>query len=360
MKILITGGAGFIGSNAASRFLRRGDEVVIVDNLAGPSSAHNLRWLRSQGRLRFYRVDVREAATLTQVIREHREIDLLLHLASQVAVTASISDPRLDFEVNTVGTFNLLEAARLADIRAPILYASTNKVYGQLDDLKLGRSDRRFELAGMRHGVPEARCLDFHSPYGCSKGAADQYVRDYHRIFGLNTVVLRQSCIYGPRQFGREDHGWVAWLMIAVKTRQPIIIYGDGRQVRDVLHVNDLLDVFEVAARNVAVTAGSTYNIGGGPANAVSLLEVLDFIEQEVGARVDYNFAPSRPGDQRVYISDIRLAGCDLGWYPRIGWREGLRDLLQWVASNYQERLFFSAGKQSRTATLGPSTSLLR
>jgi CDP-paratose 2-epimerase len=335
MKVLITGGAGFIGSNAASRFLLRGAEVVIIDNLAGHASAVNLRWLQPQGRLTFHHLDVREGHVMAAVIRENSDADLVLHLASQVAVTSSIADPRLDFEVNALGTFNLLEAARLAGLRAPIIYASTNKVYGQLADLSLDDSNGRCHFIGLREGISEERRLDFHSPYGCSKGAADQYVRDYHRIFGLNTVVMRQSCIYGPRQFGREEQGWLAWLMIAARTRQPITIYGDGRQVRDILQIDDLLDAFEAAARNIAIAAGSVYNIGGGPANAVSLLEVLDFIEKHAGVRLPRRFAAPRPGDQRVYISDIRRAGCQLGWSPRIGWRRGLSALHDWIAANH-------------------------
>jgi CDP-paratose 2-epimerase len=335
MKVLITGGAGFIGSNAAGRFLRRGAEVLVIDNLAGHASALNLRWLRPQGRLSFYNLDVREAAALAALVEANSDADLVLHLASQVAVTSSIADPRLDFEVNALGTFNLLEAARRVRLQAPIIYASTNKVYGQLADLNLENGNGSSRFVGLRHGISEDRWLDFHSPYGCSKGAADQYVRDYHRIFGLNTIVMRQSCIYGPRQFGREEQGWLAWLMIAAATRYPITIYGDGWQVRDVLHVDDLLDAFEAAARNIATTAGCIYNIGGGPANSVSLLQVIDFIEQHAGVRIAYHFAAPRPGDQRVYISDIRRAGCELGWRPSIGWRRGLAALCEWILANY-------------------------
>jgi CDP-paratose 2-epimerase len=358
MKVLITGGAGFIGSNAASRFLRRGAEVVVIDNLAGHASAVNLRWLSPQGRLIFHQLDVREADAMAAVIRENTDTDLVLHLASQVAVTSSIADPRLDFEVNVLGTFNLLEAARLAGLRAPIIYASTNKVYGQLADLSFGDSNGRYDFIGLGQGISEERRLDFHSPYGCSKGAADQYVRDYHRIFGLNTVVMRQSCIYGPRQFGREDQGWLAWLMIATQNRKPITIYGDGRQVRDILQVDDLLDAFETAARNIAIAAGSVYNIGGGLANAVSLLKVLDFIEQHTGVRVPHRFAAPRPGDQRIYISDIRRAGVQLGWSPRIGWRSGLSALHDWIAANHgQLAVVSSASPECATSPNSKITS---
>jgi CDP-paratose 2-epimerase len=361
MKVLITGGAGFIGSNAASRFLRRGAEVVVVDNLSGHSSVLNLRWLRPQGRLTFYHLDVREPAAIAALVAENSDADLVLHLASQVAVTSSIADPRLDFEVNAMGTFNLLEAARLAETRAPIIYASTNKVYGQLADLNLDYSDGRGEFIGLPHGISEERRLDFHSPYGCSKGAADQYVRDYHRIFGLKTVVMRQSCIYGPRQFGREDQGWLAWLIIAAKSGQPITIYGDGRQVRDILQVDDLLDAFEAAAQNIAIAAGSVYNIGGGSANAVSLLEALDFIEQQAGVRLPYRFAAQRPGDQRIYVSDLRRAARELGWRPRIGWRKGLIELHKWIVANHGQPTISSPGsRESRSAFSLSSSSVHR
>jgi CDP-paratose 2-epimerase len=332
MKVLITGGAGFIGSNAASRFLRRGAEVVVIDNLAGPCGENNLRWLRPQGRLTFHHLDLRDPDDVLAVMRENSDVDLVLHLAAQVAVTTSIADPRLDFEVNVGGTFNLLEAARLVGLRAPLIYASTNKVYGQLGDLTLDQSNGRDTFLNLRHGISEEQSIDFHSPYGCSKGAADQYVRDYNRIFGLKTVVIRQSCIYGPRQFGREEQGWIAWLMVAVHNGRAITIYGDGRQVRDVLHVDDLVNAFEAVARNIRSAAGRVYNVGGGPANVVSLLEVLAFIEQHSGVPVRYRFADSRPGDQRVYISDIRRAGRELGWSPRVGWKQGLSALHGWIA----------------------------
>jgi CDP-paratose 2-epimerase len=343
MKVLITGGAGFIGCNSASRFLRRGDEVVVLDNITGHGSEINLRWLRPQGRLSFHHLDLRDAREVIAVIGENSDAGLLLHLASQVAVTSSIADPRLDFEVNALGTFNLLEAARIVGLRAPFIYASTNKVYGQLDDLTLDESNGHGAFLGLRQGISEERRLDFHSPYGCSKGAADQYVRDYHRIFGLNTVVMRQSCIYGPRQFGREEQGWIAWLMNAAESGRSITIYGDGRQVRDILHVDDLLDAFEAAARNIQNAAGSIYNIGGGAANAVSFFEVLDFIQQHSGVSVPYRFSTPRPGDQRVYISDIRRAACELGWSPQIGWKHGLSALYDWITQIHRQSLAVSS-----------------
>jgi CDP-paratose 2-epimerase len=343
MKVLITGGAGFIGANAASRFLQRGDEVVVLDNLTGHGSERNLRWLRPQGRLTFHRLDLRDAAKLLSLVRENSDTGLTLHLAAQVAVTTSIADPRLDFEINVLGTFNLLEAARTVGLRTPLIYASTNKVYGQLADLTIKQSKGGGGFLDQLHGIPEERRLDFHSPYGCSKGAADQYVRDYHRIFGLNTVVMRQSCVYGPRQFGREEQGWLAWLMLAARQGREITIYGDGSQVRDILHVNDLLDAYEAAARHIETAAGAVYNIGGGPTNAVSLFGVLDFIRRHLNVRASYRFAQPRPGDQRVYVSDIRRAASELGWSPRIGWMQGLSSLDGWISQRHESCLEIAA-----------------
>jgi CDP-paratose 2-epimerase len=333
MKVLIIGGAGFIGSNAASRFLRRGDQVIVIDNLSREGAAGNLEWLRTQGRLIFLNIDVREARKLGEAFRVHRDASLILHLAAQVAVTTSVADPRDDFEINALGTLNVLEAARFARISAPLIYSSTNKVYGAMDDVGVADFKSRYELAKLPYGIAESRPLDFHSPYGCSKGAGDQYVRDYHRIFGLNTVVFRQSCIYGPRQFGSEDQGWAAWFMLALKRHRPIVIYGNGKQVRDILFVDDLLDAFEAAAKNIGVAAGQIYNVGGGPANAISLLEFLSYLEERTGNRIRYSHSQWRPGDQRVYVTDIRRINRELGWSPRVSWRQGLDSLYQWVSS---------------------------
>lgn len=332
MKALITGGAGFIGSNAASRFLSRGDEVVILDNLSCRGGKRNLEWLRPQGKLTFIELDVRDAAAMTSAIRDHADAGLLLHLAAQVAVTTSLVDPRGDFETNVLGTINLLEAARLAGIAAPIIYSSSNKVYGELNDLNERERGSDAAARVYEHGIGEDRRLDFHSPYGCSKGAADQYVRDYHRMFGLNTVVMRQSCIYGGRQFACEEQGWVAWFVIATKLGRLITIYGDGAQVRDILFVDDLIDAFEAAAANIGAVAGSVFNIGGGVHNAVTLLDVLGFLEQLSGKRIRYRVGETRPGDQRFYVSDIRRACSQLKWRPRVNWKMGLSKLYEWVA----------------------------
>jgi CDP-paratose 2-epimerase len=334
MKALITGGAGFIGCNAASRFLRRGDEVVLIDNLSRKGAAANLNWLWPQGHLTFINADVRDASRIASIFREHADSALVLHLAAQVAVTQSLVNPRLDFEVNSLGTLNVLEAARTARIVAPIIYSSTNKVYGQLSDVDASPGDAPWSSFSRAHGIPEERRLDFHSPYGCSKGAADQYVRDYHRVYGLNTVVMRQSCVYGCRQFGIEDQGWVAWFAIAAASGRTITLYGNGHQVRDILYVDDLLDAFEAAAANIAIAAGAAYNIGGGPDNAVSLLDVIAFIERRNRRPIPRRLAPERTGDQRLYVSDIRRAHHDLGWIPRTGWRTGVDRLCAWVAEN--------------------------
>src|SRR5437667_6059288 len=272
MKVIITGGAGFVGSNAARHYLRRGDEVVLLDDLSRAGADQNLEWLKALGQITFVRVDVRNAQLIGDVFRAHRDTGLILHLAGQVAVTTSVVNPRADFEGNALGTLNVLEGVRQAGIRAPLIYSSTNKVYGEMKEVKVTEEERRYAYSDLPCGISEEQNLDFHSPYGCSKGAADQYVRDYHRIYGLQTVVFRQSCIYGSRQFGVEDQGWVAWFMIAAVSGRPLTIYGDGKQVRDVLWVEDLVDCYEKALQSIGKNAGKIYNIGGGAGNTLSLL----------------------------------------------------------------------------------------
>jgi CDP-paratose 2-epimerase len=335
MKVIITGGAGFIGCNAAARYLKSGCRVIIVDNLMRVGSASNLQWLRSRGSLEFANVDIRKADEVAKVFLQHRDVDRILHLAAQVAVTTSVTSPRLDFEVNAVGAFNVLEAVRLAGISAPILYSSTNKVYGEMTDLGVAEQHGRYAYQSLAEGVSEERNLDFHSPYGCSKGAADQYFIDYHRIYGLRTIVFRQSCIYGYRQFGMEDQGWVAWFMIASQLGRPITVYGDGKQVRDLLFIGDLLDAYD-AAFSAPGAAGRAYNIGGGPENVLSLLELLAFIEGKRKSGLHYSFSDWRPGDQKVFVSDIRRAASELGWAPKISVYQGLDLLYDWVSRNQE------------------------
>ena len=337
MKVIITGGAGFIGINAACRYLGRGDEVVILDNLQRAGAEDNLRWLGKLGTPKFFASDLRDPAAVNAIFRDFRDASLVLHLGGQVAVTTSIADPRFDFEVNALGTLNVLEAMRSNEMKAVLIYSSTNKVYGEMKQVEVIESPTRYEYAAMPHGVSEQMQIGFHSPYGCSKGAADQYVLDYHRVFGLDTVVFRQSCIYGTRQFGIEDQGWVAWFLIAAELGLPITIYGNGKQVRDVLFVEDLLDAFDAACANITAARGRVYNIGGGPSNAISLLDLIDHVDQIRGMKLEYVNREWRPGDQRIYVSDIRRAQSELRWAPRVPWRTGVETLHSWVAANRME-----------------------
>lgn len=334
MKIFITGGAGFIGCNSADFFLEQGDEVVIFDNLSRIGTEDNLRWLRARhgDRLQFCHGDVRDFEALAAAVQG---ADVVLHLASQVAVTTSVQNPRQDFEINALGTFNALEAVRLNAPEATFLYASTNKVYGGMEAVGIVERDGRYRYAGYEHGIPESHPLDFHSPYGCSKGAGDQYTLDYARIYGLNTVSFRQSCIYGPRQFGVEDQGWVAHFVIAAVTGKTINIYGDGRQVRDVLHVSDLVRAYRRATERIDACRGEAINIGGGPANTLSIWsEFGPLLARLKGEPVPVNYGPWRPGDQRVFMADIRKAEALLGWRPTISPEQGVANLYEWVDRN--------------------------
>ncbi len=336
MKTIITGGAGFIGSNAASRYLRRGHHVVVVDNLCREGVQKNLEWLQTQGSLEFVRLDIRRAGELAELFRKHRDADQVLHLAAQVAVTTSVTAPREDFEINALGTFNVLEAVRQAGITAPLLYSSTNKVYGEMTDVGVVEKNGRYSYQSLDRGVSESRNLDFHSPYGCSKGSADQYVIDYHRIYGLRTIVFRQSCIYGYRQFGAEDQGWIAWFMIASQLERPITVYGDGKQVRDILFIDDLLNAYDAAFAAGDAALGKAYNIGGGPENVISLLDLISYIEKRRGMKLPYGVSDWRPGDQKVFVSDIRRAQAELGWKPATGCVQGMELLYDWISQNKQ------------------------
>ena len=334
MKTIITGGAGFIGSNASSRYLARGHRVVVIDNLARDGVRENLEWLKPQGQLEFHQVDIRNWDALSRVFHQHRDADQVLHLAAQVAVTTSVKNPREDFEINACGTFHVLEAMRQSGMKAPLIYSSTNKVYGEMTTVGVVERDGRYDYKSLPNGVSEENNLDFHSPYGCSKGSADQYVIDYHRIYGLRSIVFRQSCIYGYRQFGAEDQGWVAWFMIARQQGHPITIYGDGKQVRDILFIDDLLDAYDAAFAAPDKAAGRAYNIGGGVKNVLSLRELLAFIEQRSGNKIPAKTADWRPGDQKVFISDIRRAQQELGWSPKIDCTRGLGLLYDWIEKN--------------------------
>lgn len=336
MKILITGGAGFIGCNAAARFLGQGHSVVIVDDLSRRGTERNLEWLKTHGSFTFHRQDIRDTARLNAVMAEHRNVDAVLHLAAQVAVTTSVSDPRTDFEINALGTFNVLEAVRKHCRSAAFVYSSTNKVYGSLEHLPVAEVGGRYQLTTRPLGVAETEPLDFHSPYGCSKGAADQYVVDYARIYDMRTVCLRQSCIYGLRQFGVEDQGWVAWFTIAAVLGRPISVYGNGLQVRDILFVDDLCELYQLAIENVDRVRGQAYNVGGGPTNQLSLLELLSDLERRVERKLDLTHASMRPGDQPVFVADIQKAKRDLGWAPRTSAMTGVSKLFGWVREHQQ------------------------
>ncbi len=329
---LITGGAGFIGSNLADAHLRNGEGVVLLDNLSRPGVVRNAEWLkrRYNGAARLEVGDVGDADLVKRLVSG---ADRVFHLAAQVAVTTSLEDPADDLRTNLVGTFNILEAARKLDRPPAILFTSTNKVYGALDGVGVEHDRDRYVFAGGREGVGEDTPLDFHSPYGCSKGAADQYVHDYARIFDIPTVVLRMSCIFGHRQWGTEDQGWVAHFARAILAGDPITIYGDGHQVRDILWVEDLVRVMRSALDRSHEVAGEVFNVGGGPSNAVSVREVVDRLSRITGRDVPVRMAGWRPGDQRVYISDTRKIRERLDWRPRVGVDEGLGRLVQWLES---------------------------
>lgn len=337
-KIIITGGAGFIGCNIAKRFLRYGAEVIILDNLSRKGTDKNLEWLRSikGGRLHFIKADISHTDALEQIFidRKFGDIDIVFHMAAQVAVTTSVDNPSIDFRTNALGTFNLLEAIRRSNQRPILINASTNKVYGKLSDVKIKRASIRYKFENLPYGVSEKMSLDFYSPYGCSKGCAEQYVIDYSRIYGLPTVSFRQSCIYGRRQFGIEEQGWVAHFIISSIFDKDITIFGDGRQVRDILYIDDLIDVFLSAIRRIRYSFGKVYNIGGGIRNSISLLELINLIEKFTKKKIRLRYEDWRPGDQRVYISDIRKARRELSWKPRVSIKDGIKKLLLWVKNN--------------------------
>ncbi|HMO59447.1 MAG TPA: GDP-mannose 4,6-dehydratase [Roseiflexaceae bacterium] len=334
MHILVTGGAGFIGSNLTRALLLRGHQVTIFDNLSRPGSERNLRWLHADfGSLQLVTADVRDAAAL---VAAAADVDAIFHLAGQVAVTTSVHNPREDFEINALGTFNVLEAARAAATPPLVIYASTNKVYGGMEEIAIVEAATRYRYRDYPAGISEAQPIDFHSPYGCSKGAGDQYVRDYQRIYGLRTVVFRQSAIYGPRQFGVEDQGWAAHFIIAAQTGRPITIYGDGKQVRDMLYIDDLVRAYELALDQIDQCSGQIYNIGGGAANTLSIwAEFEPLIADLAGTPIaPAQFGPWRPGDQLVCILDTSRAEQDLGWRPQVSVGDGIARLWHWVAAN--------------------------
>ena len=328
--VLVTGGAGFVGSNLADALLRDGHRVIVADNFSREGVRMNAAWLKRRhgDRVRIETVDVRDGARIRALVRESRQV---FHLAAQVAVTTSLVDPAADLETNVLGTFNVLEAARTMLDPPSILFTSTNKVYGGMEDVPVALDGDRYVYADGRRGIGEDARLDFHSPYGCSKGAADQYVHDYARIFGLPTVVFRMSCIYGTRQFGTEDQGWVAHFGRAMLRGEPLTVYGDGCQVRDILWIDDLVRAMRLATDQIDRVAGEVFNLGGGHRNAVSVRGVIERLGGITGADVAVACADWRPGDQKIYVSDTSRAERVLGWRAETGWEEGLEKLAGWL-----------------------------
>jgi len=338
MKLLITGGCGFLGSNLASDALARGDELVVFDNLYRNGSRENLTWLHSQGKFTFEHGDIRNQNDITRIIQSFKP-EAIFHLAGQVAMTTSIANPRMDFEVNAMGTHNLLEAVRQHAPDATVVYSSTNKVYGDLEQFTYSETDTRYHCIEHPGGFNEQTQLDFHSPYGCSKGAADQYMQDYARIFGLKTVVFRHSSMYGGRQFATYDQGWVGWFcQKTVETRngllkEPFTISGTGKQVRDVLHADDMKRLYMAAVRHIDAAKGQAFNIGGGITNSLSLLELFSLLEEIASVKLAYTRLPVRESDQRVFVSDLTKAKKLLEWQPMVCAQQGVARMVEWVGA---------------------------
>lgn len=331
-KFLITGGAGFIGSNLADFLLSKGAEVIIYDNLSRKMVENNLKWLKANpsGKLKIIVDDVRNAKGLNKAIKN---VGTVFHLAAQVAVTDSVNNPIEDFEINALGALNVLEAVRKYNPQATVAFSSTNKVYGAMESLKYGKTKQRYTFSEkkFKNGISESFPLDFHSPYGCSKGAADQYFHDYSRIYGLNTVVFRQSCIYGNRQFGNEDQGWVMHFLKKFLQGKEINIYGDGKQVRDVLYIDDLISAYMAAIGQIDKIKGSIFNIGGGSKNTISLIELIEIFQKKFNNPARYSFSDWRPGDQKIFYANIEKAYKDIAWEPKINIIDGIDKLHEWV-----------------------------
>jgi CDP-paratose 2-epimerase len=332
MKILITGGLGFIGVNSAIDLYKNSHEIFILDNMSRKGNIDNYLLLKEKINFKFFNIDIRNFFELEKLFITYK-FDVVLHLAAQVAVTFSVRDPRQDFEINALGTFNILECIRRNSPDSILLYSSTNKVYGEFS-YPIYESEKKYHYRDYKFSISEEQTLDFHSPYGCSKGTADQYVRDYHRIYGLKTVVLRQSCIYGPNQFGIEDQGWVSWFSIASTFEKNFTIYGNGKQVRDVLHVHDLTALYRKIIDKIDKCEGQIFNVGGGFENTLSLLELLDLLESKLNKKLNYDFQDWRPGDQKIYISDISKLNLWLDWKPEINTDSGIDIMLNWIQDN--------------------------
>ena len=335
MKYLITGGCGFLGSNIASEILKRNQELIIYDNLSRIGGEQNLKWLKTIGKFKFLKADTKDYKKLSGIIKQYRP-DVIYHLAGQVAMTTSIANPRKDFETNVLGSFNILEAVRNYSPDSVVVYSSTNKVYGDFEYLNYEETDTRYVCKEYPNGFDESVHLDFHSPYGCSKGSADQYMLDWARIFNLKTVVFRHSSMYGARQFGTFDQGWISWFcQKAVETQKNLdtifTISGNGKQVRDVLHSDDMINLYLSVPENIEKAKGQFFNIGGGMENSLSLLELFGFLEQELDIKLNYTKLPPRESDQKIFVADISKANSVFGWKPVISKEDGIRRMLDWV-----------------------------
>jgi CDP-paratose 2-epimerase len=339
MKYLITGGCGFLGSNIASAILKLGHDLVVLDSLYRFGSYQNLEWLKCQGEFEFIHADIRNTNDVERTIKLHKP-DVIYHLAGQVAMTTSIADPRMDFEVNVGGSFNLLNAVRLYSPDSTIIYSSTNKVYGDLEQFNYRETDTRYECIDKPNGFDESVNLDFHSPYGTSKGSADQYMLDFARIYGLKTVVFRHSSMFGGRQFATADQGWVGWFtQQAINTKngslsEPFTISGNGKQVRDLLYASDCVSLYLKAADKIDEIKGQAFNIGGGIENSSSLLELFQFLEEELDIKLNYQKLPPRDSDQRIFVADNATAQDMIGWKPEVNKIEGIRKMIEWVGSH--------------------------
>lgn len=336
-RALITGGAGFIGTNLTVHLLKQGWYVTVFDNLSRKGTKSNLSWIQSQTKTKNLTLCIADIRNYDAVKQEVARADVIYHLAGQVAVTTSYLRPKEDFDINLLGTMHILEAARESGHKPIILFASTNKVYGGLEDVQITEtSDKYLFNEQFKAGIAESQQIDFHSPYGCSKGAADQYIRDYYRMYDIPTVVFRQSCIYGPRQMGMEDQGWVAHFAIKTLLKEPLTIYGDGKQVRDLLHVTDLIAAYQTAIDKIKTAKGKIYNIGGGSDHSFSLLEYVAYLEAIIGKKILLNFQQMRPGDQKIYISNTQKINKELNWSQQICHKQGLEELYNWVKQNMQ------------------------
>ena len=335
MKILINGGCGFLGSNLASYGIDNGYEITVFDNLSRTGTLENLSWLKTKGRFEFIPGDVRNKEDVESVIR-NGSYDAIFHLAGQVAMTTSVADPYKDFQINAMGTLHTLEAVRKYSPRTHVFFSSTNKVYGSLDQYTYTEKPTRFVCNEFPNGFDESVPLDFSSPYGCSKGAADQYMRDYGRTFGLNTTVFRHSSMYGSRQFATYDQGWIGWfckkaLDLGNGIKEQFTVSGNGKQVRDILHADDMISLYYTALEKHDSVSGKTYNIGGTIEQSLSLLELFDILDRELGVEMKYEKLPPRLGDQKVFVADVGKICNDIGWKPKVSATEGISSMLRWV-----------------------------